>query len=132
MLAGPPGAGAQGGACPLPAAGQPDPTGASGAWATWRDPFLYFRSVTGSASCASANVPIERLRADLASVARTPSVSYIAPDRCHDGDPTPCTPGAPAGMGPADALLARVVPQILASPAYKRDGLLVITSDEAP
>lgn len=130
-----PGAGATGGACPLPAAGAPDPTalpGASGAWATWRDPFLYFHSVTGSSTCTSGDVPIGRLRSDLASIARTPSFSYIAADRCHDGDPAPCSPGAPAGMGPADSFLAHVVPQILASPAYKRDGLLVITGDEAP
>src|SRR6185503_19683146 len=92
-----PGASAGAGACPLPAAGGPDATAAAGtgAFATWRDPFLYFHSVTGSPACARGNVGIERLRADLASAARTPDFSYIAPDRCHSGDPTPCSPGAP-------------------------------------
>ena len=54
------------------------------------------------------------------------------PDRCHDASPTPCAPGAPAGLGPADAFLKQVVPKILSSKAYKQDGLLVITVDEAP
>ena len=66
------------------------------------------------------------------SKARTPSFSYIVPDRCHDGNPAPCAPGAPAGMAPAGAFLERVVPEILASAAYKSAGLLVITVDEAP
>jgi hypothetical protein len=35
-------------------------------------------------------------------------------------------------MAPADAFLARIVPQILRSPAYHDGGLLVITVDEAP
>ncbi len=71
-------------------------------------------------------------KGDLADPARTPSFSYIVPDRCHDGNPTPCTAGAPAGIAPAGTLLAQVVPEILASKAYKENGLLVITVDEAP
>ena len=130
-----PGARGQGGACPLPArrSARPDGRRRAAAYATSREPVLLLpldHRVRRRAR--SANVPIERLRADLASAARTPSFAYIAPDRCHDGDPTPCSPGAPAGMGPADAFLARVVPSILASPAFKQDGLLVITVDEAP
>ena len=40
--------------------------------------------------------------------------------------------GAPAGMVAADGLLQKVVPEILGSKAYKENGLLVITVDEAP
>ena len=72
------------------------------------------------------------LKDDLASAKSTPSFSYIVPGRCDDGDPTPCTPGAPAGMEAADGWLAKVVPEILGSKAYKESGLLVITIDEAP
>ncbi len=95
-------------------------------------PVLYFHSLLDSPSCVTSDVPIGRLRADLSAPARTPSLLYIAPDRCHDGNPTPCSAGAPAGMAPADAFLARIVPEILASAAYRDGGLLVITVDEAP
>ncbi len=36
-------------------------------------------------------------------------------------------PGSVEGAAAADAFLAKWVPQILASPAYKEDGLLVVT-----
>jgi len=128
--------GAQAGACAHPVLGQADPTAVqtagTGPYATFRNPFVYFHAITDSAACASADVGLDRLKVDLASSAHTPSFVYVAPDRCHDGNPTPCTPGAPAGMGPADAFLAKVVPEITASKAYHDGGLLVITVDEAP
>ncbi len=127
-------AGASAGACAHPALGQPDPTSAqgssTGAYATFRNPLVYFQSLTPS--CAADDVGLDRLKSDLGNAKRTPSLSYIVPDRCHDGNPTPCTAGAPAGLGPADAFLRRVVPEITASKAYKQDGLIVITVDEAP
>jgi hypothetical protein len=129
-------AGMQAGACAHPASGASDPTAAqsasTGPYATFRNPFVYFHSITDSAACAADDVGISRLQADLASAKSTPSFSYIVPDRCHDGNPTPCTPGAPAGMGPADGFIQRVVPEILASKAYHEGGLLVLTVDEAP
>jgi phosphatidylinositol-3-phosphatase len=128
--------GGQLGACAHPALGQPDPgsglTPAEGPYGTFIDPFVYFQSITGSPTCSEDVVGLDRLRADLASPSRTPSFSYLAPDRCDDGNPTPCTSGAPAGLAPADGFLQRVVPEIMASKAYKESGLLVITVDEAP
>jgi hypothetical protein len=122
--------------CAHPQLGQSDPSAApsasGGPYATFRNPFLYFHSLTDSTACASEDVGVGALRADLASAKRTPSFSYVVPDRCHDGNPTPCTPGAPAGMAPADAFLAQIVPTILASKAYRQSGLLVITVDQAP
>ncbi len=70
--------------------------------------------------------------ADLKSATSTPAFSYIVPSLCDDGSPTPCAPGKPAGLAPADAFLQKVVPQILASKAYKEGGLLAITVDQAP
>ncbi len=123
-------------ACPHPQLGQADPTAnqtaSTGPLATFRDPFAYFASITGSAACAQHVVGTNALATDLKTASSTPSFAYIAPDRCHDGNPTPCTPGAAAGMPAADGFLTRVVPQILASRAYRESGLLVITSDEAP
>ena len=113
--------------------GRPRSTGSSGqAYATSRNPFVYFHSVIDTPACAADDVGLNRLSPDLASAKQTPSFSYIVPDRCHDGNPTPCAAGQAAGLPAADGFLKKVVPQILASKAYKQDGLLVITVDEAP
>jgi len=128
--------GAQAGACAHPTAGAPDPTSlqtaSTGPYATFRNPLVYFHSILDSSACASGDVGLSALKGDLASASRTPSFSYIVPDRCHDGNPTPCTPGAPAGMSPADTFLKTVVPEITSSKAYAQGGLLVITVDQAP
>ncbi len=54
------------------------------------------------------------------------------PDLCDDGNPVPCAKHAPAGMAAADTFLKSVVPQIMKSPAYKADGMIAITFDNAP
>jgi hypothetical protein len=120
-------------ACAHPALGAGDPTFGAGPYATFRDPFVYFESVTSSSTCAADVVGLGALAGDLSAGAEsTPSLAYIVPDRCHDGGPTSCAPGAPSGPADADGFLESVVPEILASKAYKAGGLLVITSDEAP
>jgi hypothetical protein len=128
--------GATAGACAHPAAGQADPSAdqsaSSGQFATFRDPFVYFHAITDAPSCATDVVGLSALARDLRRGNAAPSFSYVVPDRCHDGNPTPCTPGAAAGMGPADSFLSTVVPQIRRSRAYSHGGLIVITSDEAP
>ncbi|MCW3019985.1 MAG: phosphoesterase, partial [Solirubrobacterales bacterium] len=129
-------AGTQLGACAHPALAQADPTAmqsaSTGAYATFRNPFVYFDSILQSPACASDDVGLAGLKSDLAAATRTPNLTYIVPDRCDDGNPTPCTAGAPAGLAPADTFLKQVVPQILASKAYRENGLLVISVDEAP
>ncbi|MGZ4473001.1 MAG: alkaline phosphatase family protein [Nocardioidaceae bacterium] len=100
-------------------------------YATRHDPFVYFREITGSPGCARDVVDLSRLPKDLASVAGTPNLSYISPDLCSDGHDQPCVDGRPGGLVSADAWLRTWVPQILASPAFGRDGLLVVTFDEA-
>ena len=124
-------------ACGHPVPGQADPTAAAQlpagqTYATFRNPFVYFHSVTDSPACAADDVGLKGLSSDLANPAHTPSFSYIVPDRCHDGSPSPCAAGAPAGPPAADAFLKRIVPEILGSRAYKSGGLLVITVDQAP
>ncbi len=127
------------GACAHPVSGAADPSAtppAAGATApgyqTWRNPLVYFSSVAGSPACASKDVGMSALKGDLASEKSTASFSYIAPGPCDDGNPAPCTPGKAGGMGAADAFLQKVVPEILASKAYKQNGLLAITVDDAP
>ena len=134
-------------ACAHPASGAADPSAvqaASGAqpvgnaqstdaaYRTLRNPFVYFHSITGSSACAANDVGMSALKGDLASEKRTPSFSYIAPGPCDDGNPTPCAPGKLTGMVAADGFLKKVVPEILASKAYKKDGMLAITVDQAP
>ncbi len=130
-------AGSADGACDHPALGAPDPTSgptppAGQAYATWRNPFVYFHSLIDSSACASNDVGLDKLKSDLTSAKSTPSFAYVVPDRCHDGNPTPCAPGASAGMSAADGWLKQVVPEITGSKAYKENGLLVLTVDEAP
>jgi phosphatidylinositol-3-phosphatase len=122
------------GACAHPALGATDPTSApeTGAYATSIDPFVYFHSIIDTPACAANDVGLGQLQADLANASTTPSFAYIAPDRCHNASPTPCTPGAPAGLGPADTFLRNTVSEITASKAYKESGLIVLTVDEAP
>ena len=100
----PPAANATDGACGHPALGAADPLSAltppaGQAYATWRNPFVYFHSVIDSPSCASDDVGLSSLKGDLASAKSTPSFSYIVPGRCDDGDTTPCAAGQTARDG---------------------------------
>jgi len=129
-------AGTQQPACAHPALGAGDPTAEQGAgtgpYATFRNPFVYFASIVQTPECAADDVGLAALKGDLASPRTTPNFAYIAPDRCDDGNPTPCTAGARAGVAAAEPFLRQVVGEIVASKAFKQDGLLVITTDEAP
>lgn len=100
-------------------------------YAARHDPFVYFHSIIDSPSCARHVVNLNALPGDLRSTATTPNLTYITPDLCEDGHDEPCVDGRPGGLVSADAFLRTWVPAILASPAYKKDGLLVITFDES-
>jgi hypothetical protein len=56
----------------------------------------------------------------------------VIPNACHDGADQPCAEGAPAGPGAADAWLKQQLDPLLASKAYKDDGLVLVTFDTAP
>jgi hypothetical protein len=81
--------------------------------------------------CATNVIDFSLFEPDLGSVATTPNLSFITPNLCHDGHDAPCVDNEPGGLVSADRFLSEVVPKILASPAYKADGMLVITLDEA-
>jgi phosphatidylinositol-3-phosphatase len=104
-------------------------------YATRHDPFVYFHSVIDSPSCAQHVRNLRALDADLKSIAATPNYVFITPNLCHDGhDGGPasrCVDGEPGGLVSADRFLRSVVPHILASAAFRLDGLLIITFDEA-
>jgi hypothetical protein len=101
-------------------------------YASRHDPFVYFHSILDRpAYCSAHVVALDRLTDDLSTVAGTPALSYITPNLCHDGHDSPCVDGQPGGLVSADAFLRTWVPRIMASPAFTRDGLLVITFDES-
>ena len=116
----------------LGSADTPQAPSSEAAYATWRDPFVYFHNVIDNATCTSSVVGLDQLAPDLQTASKTPSLAYIVPDRCHDGSEQPCAPGQPSGLAPADAFLRKVVPELEASPAYKTGGLIAITFDQAP
>jgi phosphatidylinositol-3-phosphatase len=121
--------------CRHPTLGAADPFNAptpGDAYVTWRNPFVYFHSIIDSPACAQDDVGLPQLATDLKAARTTPTLAYIVPDRCHDGSPTPCAPGAPAGLPAAETFLRTVIPEIQASAAYKEGGLVAITFDQAP
>jgi hypothetical protein len=126
--------------CGHPTLGGPDGTqagetsGEFDEYATRHDPFMYFHYVidnTTATGCGMHVVNLSQLPTDLASVSTTPNYTFITPDLCDDGhDATgPTCPGG-GGLAQADAFLQHWVPIITSSPAYKQDGLLIITFDE--
>jgi len=98
-----------------------------GGYASVQNPFVHFHSLLDLGDCATNDVPIEQLHTDLRKAEKTANYSYIAPTPCDAGTAGQCPPGAIEGAAAADAFLAKWVPQILASPAYEEDGLLIVT-----
>jgi len=98
-----------------------------GGYSARLNPFTHFHSLLDVGSCSEGDVPITQLKKDLKSEAKTASYSYISPDLCSAGVAEQCPEGAPTGAAAADAWLAEMVPEILESPAYKKDGLLIVT-----
>ena len=99
-------------------------------YATRHNPFVYFTAITSSPDCERNVVDFSALAGDLQSVATTPNLAYISPNLCNDGHDNPCVDGSPGGLAASDSWLREQVPAILDSPAFRQDGVLVITFDE--
>ncbi|HEX5438846.1 MAG TPA: alkaline phosphatase family protein, partial [Gemmatimonadaceae bacterium] len=100
-------------------------------YADKHNPFVYFHSIIDSPVCQTSVVPLAGLQQDLMDSATTPNFVFITPNLCHDGHDAPCVDGEPGGLVSADRFLRRWVPRILQSPAFRADGLLIVTFDEA-
>jgi phospholipase C len=101
-------------------------------YAAKHNPFVYFHSILDDQSrCDSHVVNLDKLPADLRSADTTPNYSFITPNLCNDGHDTQCIDGKLGGYPAIDAFLQKWVPLITDSPAYKKDGLLIITFDES-
>jgi hypothetical protein len=109
-------------------------------------PFVLFESIRQSQQCTDNVVGLpspDELRGILSSDATAPNFSYIVPNQCEDGHDSCTNPAAPLPLGAdpltgdeialtqIDGFLQRYVPPIVESPVFKKDGLLVVTFDEA-
>ncbi|WP_406830544.1 alkaline phosphatase family protein [Pedococcus sp. KACC 23699] len=120
--------------CRHPALNTVDPTQKAtpgDQYAVRHNPFVYFASVTNSADCAANVVDLSQLSTDLMTAGTTRNLTYITPNLCHDGHDSPCVDGQPGGLASVDAWMKVWVPKIMAAPAFKNDGILVITADES-
>jgi hypothetical protein len=100
-------------------------------YAARHNPFVYFHSIIDSPDCNSNVVNLNLLPHDLATESTTPNFVFITPNLCDDGHDGPCKTGQPGGLVSADLFLQKWVPMIMASDAFRRDGLLIINFDEA-
>jgi phosphatidylinositol-3-phosphatase len=97
-----------------------------------RNPFLFFHAIVDSPDCAANTAGTSRLVPDAEDAESAPTLSLVIPNACHDGADQPCAPGAPAGAAAADAWLKTQLDPLLASKAYKDDGMVVVTFDTGP
>jgi phosphatidylinositol-3-phosphatase len=101
-------------------------------YATRHNPFVYFHGIIDDTTlCDTHVVSLEPLAHDLSSVATTANYSFITPSLCNDGHDTPCANGQPGGLAQVNTFLHTWVPRITGSPAFKQNGLLIITFDES-
>jgi hypothetical protein len=116
--------------CRHPESGGPDDTltGRPGdQYATRHNPFVYFHSLLDAGDCEADVFSLDGLETDLGKTSTTPNYAYIAPNLCDSATESPCVDGSAGGLPAADAFLKLWVPRILSSPAYKADGVLLIT-----
>jgi hypothetical protein len=121
--------------CQHPRVGNPDPTQHATPghnYAVRHNPFMYFRSIISHRHYCRQHVrPLDELVTDLKHVKTTPNLTYITPDLCHDGHDNPCANGNPGGLVKVNAFMKKWAPRILGSPAFRKNGMLVITADES-
>jgi len=115
-------------ACKLSKKSNPD-----GNYAPKHDPFLYFTDMqTGTPGlCAKNNVDYSQFAADLA--AGTYRYMWITPNLTHDGhDPDPSVGGVPSQtLKTSDTWAQTNIDAIMNSAAYKANGVIFVTWDEA-
>jgi phosphatidylinositol-3-phosphatase len=127
----------QGPACGHPKLGGNDLTDSTGpagdSYATRHNPFMYFESVTENKQlCDSHVLSFVPLASNLKSVSTTPNYSFVTPNTCFDGHDWPkCQDGSPGRLPKVDAFMKQWIPKIMDSPAYKKNGMIVIVFDES-
>ena len=121
--------------CTVARIGHADPTERAARgdqYASKHDPFVYFHTILDDpARCAAHIGNLREMTADLRSIATTPNYSFIAPSLCNDGHDLRCVDGRTGGLVGINRFLEKWVPVITRSPAFRKDGLLIITFDES-
>ena len=146
--------------CDHPGLGEYDQASASldPGYETGNNPFLYFHNwIDNHKLCQQDDVPLghntfEPLVNDLKSIDTTPNLSWIGLNLCDSGhDRCPLAIGhrnsdsffrgaeichgnvaaSEECNGQSSVFLSLLIPKIMASPAYKQDGLIAIVWDEA-
>ncbi len=134
-------------------AGVPDPGGATPTdqYVPKHNPAPWFHSLTDSAKDCAKVVPLDgypatpghkaipSMATDLTSITTTPAFSWISPNNCSDAHDATCKgdnlSGDPnnhqGGLYAADLFLQKWIPQIMASPAFQKDGEIQVIFDEA-
>ncbi len=98
-------------------------------YAKKHDPWQWFHSIIDDQSaCRSHDVSLWDLAHDLQSVRTTPNFSFISPGAVDDGHDVS---GAAGWAANPDAWLRQYVPMIMSSPAYRQDGMIIVTFDES-
>src|SRR5437764_3484349 len=116
--------------CQHPSASQPSDPYETG-YATRHDPFVYYPPIVENTARCDAHVrPYSELARALPTGA-VPDYVFITPNTCDDGHDSPCADGKPGGLPAADSWLRANIPLIVGSPAYRNNGALFITFDEA-
>src|SRR5262249_1442585 len=101
-------------------------------YVAWHNPFYFFHSIVDDpARCAARVVNLDRLAGDLAHIDSTPNYVFISPNVCDDGHDPTSLDGTPAGLAAFGRFLRHWVPILTSSPAFRADGLLIISFDEA-
>ena len=101
-------------------------------YAAKHDPFVYFHTILDNPTrCAAHIVSLNELKVDLRRIVTTPNYSFITPNLCNDGHDLRCVDGKAGGLAGIDGFLRKWVPLITRSPAFRKDGLLIITFDES-
>ena len=99
-----------------------------GEYAVRHNPFMFFASVTNDPKYCLAHVrPMPELFRDLTN-GTLPRFNFIVPNLTNDMHNL--TPGSASTRLQGDQWMARVVPQIQASPSYQDGGAIFITWDE--
>jgi phosphatidylinositol-3-phosphatase len=120
--------------CEHPVLGQPDThikASKESQYATRHNPFVYFHSIIDHSTCTEHVVPLTRFDDDSGTIARTPNLAFITPNLCDDGHDRASALCRGGHLISADRFLRLFVGKILNSPAYRQDGMLIITFDEA-
>ena len=112
--------------CVYPGPDEAD-TAEPGGYAASHNPFVYFHSLLDLGDCAANDVPLDQLSGGPAQGRHDAELLLHRAEALQRRRTGQCPAGATDGPASADAFLSTWVPKILASPAYKADGLLIVT-----